>query len=517
MKKVFMSIIILALAAASAFSSFSPVQAQSTPPSNPDADWQPPEESTESIAPQVGVEAYNQNYPNLQMVPAPGVPTGLPGTITGAYLVNSYGQVLSTLRGNEICYLVVALNGPGYLYLWEYYPSGSLPYGHWLVYRWYRSSAGMWRIGPFQAGAWDANGRYIWKIWYQSGGYFSSRSLSFNYTRGYYLPGVIDPVPQAVYTPVINSFTSNLSTIDQGQAATLTWSTSNASSVSITPGVGTVETSGSATVNPSTTTTYILTATGNSGSTVSNSTIINVTPRVAPVFSTSMASVQSGQQATLTWNAPSATLVTISEVGTFSAAGNTQVTPDRTTTYTLTATYIDGATQTASVMVNVEQPPYLLYGLIGLLAIGAIVITILLVTRPKTAAVHESPGTRAATAASTAAASTAAAGESHVTRPADIPPAKLTMPDGSELLLAGNNRSFGRQDFDKFLSPDKRAFLSRQHVNIWFEDAHYYIEDRSSTNGTRLNGSDIKGNGRQALEDGDVIELAGKLSITFKI
>jgi hypothetical protein len=186
----------------------------------------------------------------------------------------------------------------------------------------------------------------------------------------------------------------------------------------------------------------------------------------------------------------------------------------------MTATYIDGTTQTAYASVNVEQPPYLLYGLIGLLALGAIVITALLVTRPKTAAaVQQSGGTRAAAASAgtaTTPAATVAASESSSTQPVEAPPAKLTMPDGSELLLAGNNRSFGRQDFDKFLAPDKRSFISRQHVNIWYENDRYYIEDRSSTNGTSLNGSDIKGNGRHALENGDVIELAGKLSITFK-
>ena len=517
MKNILMTFLVIILAVASAVSLFSPVEAQSAPPSNPDASWQPPEEGTESIAPSVGVEAYNQNYPNLQLMPAPGSQTGLPGSITSAYLVNQYGQVLSTLRGNETCYLIVSLNGPGYFYLWEYYPSGSLPYGHWLVYKWYRPSAGIWRIGPFQAGAWDTNGRYVWKLWYQSGSYFSTRSLSFSYNRGYYLYGIPDPGLQTDYQPVINSFTSGTSTVEQGQSTTLTWSTSNASSVTITPGIGTVSLSGSTTVVPGNTTTYILTAAGTSGSTVSNSITVNVTPRVVPTFSSSLTNIQSGQPATLSWNAPSATLVTISGVGTFSAAGSTQVSPDRTTTYTLTATYIDGTTQTASVMVNVEQPPYLLWGLIGLLAIGAIIITALLVTRPKAvAAAREGSGTSAAPSPATAPAATAAASDSHATMPVEAPAAKLTMPDGSELLLAGNNRSFGRQDFDKFLAADKRAFISRQHINIWYEDGHYYLEDRSSTNGTRLNGSDIKGKGRQTLEDSDVIELADKLSITFK-
>ena len=518
MKRILIPVLVLIMAVTSAVTLFSPVEAQSSPPSNPDASWQPPEEGTESIAPSVKVEAYNQAFPNLQLVPSPSVPVGLPGSIVNAYLVNSYGQVLSTLRGNETCYLVVSLNGPGYFYLWEYYPPGSLPYGHWLAYRWYRASAGIWTIGPFQAGAWDSNGRYVWKMWYQSGSYFSTRSLSFSYTRGYYVP---DPAPQPIYPPVINSFTSNISTIDLGQTATLTWTTSNASSVTITPGIGAVATSGSTTVSPGYSTTYILTATGNSGSPVTSSTVINVAPRIPPTLSSSQATIQSGQSATLSWNAPSATSVSIPGVGTFSSAGSTQVIPDKTTTYTMTATYIDGTSQTAYATVNVEQPPYLLYGLIGLLALGAIVITVLLVTRPKAAAaVQQSGGTHAAAAtvgAATAPAATQAASESSFTQPVEAPPAKLTMPDGSELLLAGNNRSFGRQDFDKFLAPDKRSFLSRQHVNIWFENDRYYIEDRSSTNGTRLNGSDIKGTGRHALDNGDVIELAGKLSITFKI
>ena len=60
------------------------------------------------------------------------------------------------------------------------------------------------------------------------------------------------------------------------------------------------------------------------------------------------------------------------------------------------------------------------------------------------------------------------------------------------------------------------SYISRQHINIWSENGQYYIEDRSSTNGTRINGMDIKGTGRHALADGDVIELAGKLSINFQ-
>jgi len=51
--------------------------------------------------------------------------------------------------------------------------------------------------------------------------------------------------------------------------------------------------------------------------------------------------------------------------------------------------------------------------------------------------------------------------------------------------------------------PGKADLLSRQHFSLSCENGDYYIEDRGSTNGTRLNGSDVRGKGRQPLKDGD--------------
>jgi hypothetical protein len=526
MKKILLPMLVFMLAVSTTLTLSYPALAQSSPPYNPDAVWQPPDDGTESVPPSVGVETYNQNYPSLQMMPVPPVQPGVGGSIVNAYIVNSYGQILTTLRGNETCYLVVSLNSPGYFYLWEYYPAGSSPYGHWLSYRWYRPYAGTWRIGPFQAGAWDASGRYTWKLWFTSGGTWSSRSLSFSYLRGYYTPDIPVPAPQPVLPPAINSFTTNLPSLDLGQTATLTWTTTNATGVTITPAVGTVGTSGSTTVSPSATTTYTLTANGKTGNPISSSTTITVMPRIQPSLTAGRTNIDAGKSTTLSWSAPSATQVYISGIGNSGATGSAEVTPEQTTSYTLTASYMDGTTKTASVTVVVQQPPYLLYGLIGLIALGTIVITALIARRPRMApAMHES-GTRAAASTTAAAAATSTSSTVAATQSTtevssatqlEAPPAKLVMPDGSEMLLAGNNRSFGRQDFEKFLPPDKRSYISRQHVNISYENDHYYIEDRSSTNGTSLNGMDIKGDGRHEIDDGDVIELADKLSITFKI
>jgi len=515
MKNIYLMILVLAMTTASVLTLLSPVQAQPSPPVNPEASWQPPDEGGEALEPSVGVDTYRQTWPNLQMLAPSPVPPGVYGSITNAYLVNSYGQLLSTLYGNEACYLVISFNSPGYFYLWEYYPSSANVYGHWLIYRWYRPYAGVWKIGPFTAGPGDPDGRYIWKMWFVTGGYWSTRTLSFDYMRGYNPYGIPGPAPQPVYPPVINSFSANLASVELGQTVTLTWTTSNAGNVSISPGIGAVGTTGSTTVTPSATTSYTLTATGKSGSPVSSSATITVLPRIPPGISAAQAKIQSGQSTTLSWNAPAAVQVFISGAGSFGASGTAAVKPENTTVYTLTATYVDGTSLTASTTVTVEQPPYLLYGLIVLLAVAAAVIVALLVRRPP-AVPAQSAGTRPAAATASADSSTSVA--SPATTPGvEAPAAKLAMPDGSEVLLAGNARSLGRKDFENFMAPGEVSYLSRQHINIWFEDGKYYIEDRSSTNGTKVNGTDIKDTGRHVLEDGAAIDLAGKLNITFKL
>lgn len=61
-------------------------------------------------------------------------------------------------------------------------------------------------------------------------------------------------------------------TVDRGQSANLTWSTQNASTVSI-EGLGTVPASGSRQITPSSSTTYHLTATNDGGTTDANARI----------------------------------------------------------------------------------------------------------------------------------------------------------------------------------------------------------------------------------------------------
>ena len=518
LKKISIALLIAILAFSVAITEISPVRAQDNPvpPLSPDESWQPPDEAGQSIEPPVPAETYSQTSSSLQMAPLSPEP-GIPGSVVNAYLVNSYGQILTNMYGNEAIYLVVSFSGPGYFYLWEYYPYGASPYGHWLCYRWYRPYAGVWRIGPFVAQSFDPAGRYTWRMWFLSGQSWSTHLLNFDYLRSYYPPDIPDLTPAPVYNPPsISSFSASKSSIEAGETVVLTWTTTNATSVTISPGVGTVAVSGSTTVTPAATTTYSLVANGKSGSSVSSTATVTVKPRVSPAINISQPTIQNGQSTSLYWNAPGAIRVLITDVGSVDTSGTTQISPDKTTTYTLTATYIDGTSQSTSVTVNVEQPPYLMWGLIALLAITIIVIAVLLllIRRPAKAGrvqAAETPGNATQTE------DTNTADTQPVTTPVvETAAAKLALPGGNDILLAGNTRSFGRHDFEEFMPGSQVSYISRQHINIWSENGQYYVEDRSSTNGTRVNGTDIKGTGRHALADGDVIELAGKLSINFQ-
>jgi len=518
MKKILMAILTIILSLSAIVTVASPAYAYDypSPPASPDMSWQPPYWGEMSMDPLVGVEIYHQTWPTLQIPYPSAVAPGIPSSIINAYLVNNYGQILTNLYRNGECYLIASFNGPGYFYLWEYYPYGTAPYGHWLCYRWYCPNAGIWRIGPFTAEPADPAGKYTWKMWFLSGVSCSTRLMSFNFIRDYYPPDIPEPMPSPNYLPTVESFSVNKSSIEEGETAILTWTTTNANSVTISPGIGTVAASGSTSVTPTSTTAYTLVAENRLGNTASSTTTITVMPRVAPEINIDKASIQKGQSTFLSWNAPGALYVSIDNLGNVSTNGTMQISPEKTTTYTLTASYTDGTSQSAFVTINVEELPYLLWGLIFLLIVAVILIALLVVRKRSKS--HSAPEAKTQAAYTTK--------QSEATNYSDNLPAttpvmvdasaKLVMPNGKDILLAGNARSLGRNDFEKFMLPDDIPYISRQHINIWYEDGQYYVEDRGSTNGTKINGINIKSTGRNSLNDGDVIEIAGKLSITFK-
>jgi hypothetical protein len=147
--------------------------------------------------------------------------------------------------------------------------------------------------------------------------------------------------------------------ITVGEASTITYQTLNATSVTVTPNVGNIGSTGSFTVSPTTSTNYLITAIGAGGTAATCSVAVTVTAGTVPQiisFSANPNTINSGQSSTLNWNVQNATTVSISTLGPVSLAGSQMVTPANTTVYTLTATNPAGSS-TATATVTVNQVP----------------------------------------------------------------------------------------------------------------------------------------------------------------
>jgi hypothetical protein len=98
-------------------------------------------------------------------------------------------------------------------------------------------------------------------------------------------PAAPEPAPTPTPTPAPTiTLTVNPTTITAGQSAILSWTTTNASSVTIDDGVGTVQVavSGSVSVSPVKTTAYTATSSGANGQSASQSVTLTVNPQPVP-------------------------------------------------------------------------------------------------------------------------------------------------------------------------------------------------------------------------------------------
>ena len=167
--------------------------------------------------------------------------------------------------------------------------------------------------------------------------------------------------------PVITSFSATPSSISAGSSAVLNWSVTNATGAKIS-GIGTVATSGSSSVYPSTTTTYVLEAYNSTGQS-SASTVISVagSPVTPPSggglptivsFAANPAYVTAGSSTVLSWNVANAATVSITGLGSVSSSGSMIVTPTSTITLTLSAYNAFGTNYaTTSITVGGSSPP----------------------------------------------------------------------------------------------------------------------------------------------------------------
>jgi len=169
---------------------------------------------------------------------------------------------------------------------------------------------------------------------------------------------------KGIGTPVVQTFDATPSVINTGDTSSLRWNTLNAQSVHIDNGIGDVATNGTLTVQPNTTSFYTLTAKNAMGITTARTQIVvrNVqssNDAVAIVsFEAKPAVITSGDTATLEWDVVGANSIVIEPgIGSrIDMTGNLSVSPQTTTTYTLT-TQGDSGSVSKSVIITVNPAP----------------------------------------------------------------------------------------------------------------------------------------------------------------
>jgi hypothetical protein len=161
----------------------------------------------------------------------------------------------------------------------------------------------------------------------------------------------------AAPVPRIIQFVVTPPNITAGGQAQICWTVENATSVSISPGIGTVQATGCTTVSPTVTTTYVLTATNAAGQ-ITASVTVNVQVQILTFVNDPSFSPISGGPVKLSWTTAGASSVIITGLGAPSgslpANGNITVNPDTNSDYTLTAYGPGGQTATAVLHVFVR-------------------------------------------------------------------------------------------------------------------------------------------------------------------
>ncbi|MFN8010559.1 MAG: kelch repeat-containing protein [Holophagaceae bacterium] len=155
--------------------------------------------------------------------------------------------------------------------------------------------------------------------------------------------------------PVIASFAASPATLTAGQATTLSWSVNGATSLSISPGVGTVS-GGSVQVSPAATTTYTLTASGAGGAATATATATVVPAPQVLSFTATPEVVPPGGSATLTASFANGSGAVDGGIGAVTSGVGVSTGPlAAPRTYTLTVTNAAGTSTTATATVGVSQ------------------------------------------------------------------------------------------------------------------------------------------------------------------
>ncbi|MCC6050697.1 MAG: hypothetical protein LM580_08310 [Thermofilum sp.] len=139
---------------------FLPVPASAQPePSSPEEEWYPPEPGVYEIN-------VTRGYFTTVAIGTTTVPS--PGSIQ-IELIDKNGKIRSEFYDNEAFYMrFVSPYNTFYIYLYEWYPPGNVPRGHWLMFAAgpYRMGAGaIVSVGYFQPEQGEPEGQHVWKLW----------------------------------------------------------------------------------------------------------------------------------------------------------------------------------------------------------------------------------------------------------------------------------------------------------------------------------------------------------------
>ncbi|ABW66652.1 NHL domain-containing protein [Desulfosudis oleivorans] len=184
----------------------------------------------------------------------------------------------------------------------------------------------------------------------QTGEYY----VEFTVTDGEHTDTMSVRITITLHLPVV-SIIASPSTVVPGGSTVLSWSSTYADTCYIEPNIGSVATSGSVTVSPEQITVYTITAVGPGGTTTRSATVSITPPSVS--LTANLPVIQYGEEITLTWTSTYAETCTIEPgIGDVPLNGSVTVSPEETTTYTITATG-PGGVATRSTTLTVKRPP----------------------------------------------------------------------------------------------------------------------------------------------------------------
>lgn len=163
-----------------------------------------------------------------------------------------------------------------------------------------------------------------------------------------------NPAPECTLIP-------DASLIISGATTTLAWTTTNATTATLT-GFDAVDLNGEVTVGPLTeNTSYTLTATGPGGEVTCPATVEVYTDTPAPscdLFTISPDTIDEGATSTITWETTNATRVVIDNaIGEVEADGTREIAPLADSTYTMTVFGVDDQKVTCSDAITVTEDP----------------------------------------------------------------------------------------------------------------------------------------------------------------